>query len=285
MDGALRFGDGDHGRTVPSDAAIHVDYLATRAEAGNLAAGFAFTLASGDRNPTLAADDRLAVVAATNVVAAAGGATAETLEHAEGRAWDALERVTRAVTLADIEALAIATPGTAVAGATAIAGLHPAMPCVDAAGIVTVVVVPWLPAGRPMPSDGLLRAVRRYLGRRRLIGTRIEVVAPTYLEVAVRATVATDPGVARESVRSAVEAAVRRFFHPLEGGPDGGGWPLGRDVYRTEVLDVINRVPGVARVEALELVAAGCDTCSNVCVGRTGLVASGNHAIGVEPAR
>jgi len=35
----------------------------------------------------------------------------------------------------------------------------------------------------------------------------------------------------------------------------------------------------------LELVAEGCGVCSNVCVGRTGLVASGSHEITVEAAR
>jgi predicted phage baseplate assembly protein len=189
------------------------------------------------------------------------------------------------VTLADIETLASSTPGTAVARAVAIAGLYSALPCVDAAGLITVVVIPWLPAGRPTPTDGLLRTVRAFLARRRVIGTRIEVVGPEYVEVSVRATVAADRGVAREPVRADVVAAISRFFDPLEGGPGGAGWPLGRDVYRTEVLDVINRVPGVARVEALELVAAGCGVCSNVCVGRTGLVASGTNEITVEPAR
>ena len=226
-----------------------------------------------------------AIASIANVVAATGGAPAETLEHAEGRALDEVGRVTRAVTVPDIEELARSTPGTAVARATAIPGLFPTFPCVDAAGIVTVVVVPWLPVGRPTPSGGLLGAVRAFLERRRLIGTRIEVIGPTYLEVTARATVTADPGSAREAVRARVVDAVRRFFDPLAGGPDGTGWPLGRDVYRTEVLDVINRVEGVARVQDLELVAEGCGVCSNVCVGRTGLVASGSHEITVEAAR
>jgi predicted phage baseplate assembly protein len=226
-----------------------------------------------------------AIASIRNVVAATGGARAETLEHAEGRALDEVGRVTRAVTLADIELLARSTPGTAIARASAIAGLFPPFPCVDAAGIVAVVVVPWLPRARPVPSVGLLGAVRASLARRRLIGTRIEVIGPTYLEVIVRATVTADPGVARETVRLRVDEAVRRFFDPLEGGPDGTGWPLGRDVYQTEVLDIINRVDGVDRVRELELVAEGCGVCTNVCVGRTGLVASGAHEIAVEGAR
>ncbi len=284
IEGALTFGDGDRGRVVPRGADLYASYLVTKADAGNLPSGRRLRLVEGGPG-TLPAGTVDAIASLTNVVAAAGGAPAETLEHAEGRALDEVGRVTRAVTVADIELLARSTPGTAIARAAAIPGLFPPFPCVDAAGVVTVVVIPWLPDGRPVPSAGLLGAVRAFLGRRRLIGTRIEVIGPTYLEVTVRATVTGDAGVARETVRARVVEAVRRFFHPLDGGPDGAGWPLGRDVYRTEVLDVINRVDGVARVQDLELIAEGCGVCSNVCVSRTGLVASGAHTISVEPAR
>lgn len=282
--GAITFGDGDRGRVVPRGARVVASYLVTKAEGGNVPSGRALRLA--DRGPaSLPAGAVAAIASIRNVVAATGGARAETLEHAEGRALDEVGRVTRAVTLADIELLARSTPGTAIARASAIAGLFPPFPCVDAAGIVSVVVIPWLPRARPVPSAGLLGAVRASLARRRLIGTRIEVIGPTYLEVIVRATVSADPGIARETVRLRVDRAVRQFLDPLEGGPDGTGWPLGHDVYRTEVLEVINRVDGVARVRDLELVAEGCGVCSNVCVGRTGLVASGAHEITVEGAR
>jgi predicted phage baseplate assembly protein len=284
VSGAITFGDGDRGRVAPRGARVFASYLVTKAADGNLPSGRDLCLV--DRGPiTPPAGEVAAIASIRNVVAATGGARAETLEHAEGRALDEVGRVTRAVTLADIELLARSTPGTAIARASAIAGLFPPFPCVDAAGIVAVVVVPWLPRARPVPSVGLLGAVRASLARRRLIGTRIEVIGPTYLEVIVRATVTADPGVARETVRLRVDEAVRRFFDPLEGGPDGTGWPLGRDVYQTEVLDIINRVDGVARVRELELVAEGCGVCTNVCVGRTGLVASGAHEIAVEGAR
>jgi predicted phage baseplate assembly protein len=291
--GSMTFGDGEHGRAVPAGVPVVATYLVTTAATGNIPAHRSFALArtahdatvlaSGHGDPPVSIDEAAAALeSAENVVPAAGGAPAETLEHAEGRALEAMARVTRAVTLRDIEELASATPGTAVARATAIAGLHPSFPCVDAAGMVTLVILPWLPTGRPMPSLGLLSAVRASLARRRIVGTRIQVTGPTYLEVAVRATVAALPGEARDAVRDAVVRAVVRFFDPLDGGPDGTGWPFGRDVYRTEVLDVVNRVPGVARVESLELVAEGCGVCSNVCVGRTGLVASGAHEIVVR---
>jgi predicted phage baseplate assembly protein len=150
--------------------------------------------------------------------------------------------------------------------------------------VVTVIVLPFLPQRKPFPSAGTRRAVMRFLSRRRLIGTRVVVVGPRYLEIAVRARVQALAGVDPVSLRGRIVSALDRFFHPLTGGPDGEGWPFGRDVYRSEVLQVLDEVPGVDHVLSLEFVSGcGCHgpVCGNVCVGPIGLVASGSHEIAI----
>src|SRR5690606_8047542 len=96
---------------------------------------------------------------------------------------------TRAVTAADYEALAFETPGVTLARVGVRPNLHPGFPCWDAPGVVTVIILPHLPAGRPEPSCETIRQVAAYLARRRIVGTRIEVVGPTYRTVAVQASV------------------------------------------------------------------------------------------------
>jgi predicted phage baseplate assembly protein len=270
--GLLTFGDGENGRRIPPGAQVSARYRSTRGAAGNLPAGrTASTAIAG-------------VAGISNPVAAEGGAMAETLAEATARAVDAVERTPRAVTLADYESLALKTPGVRLARVEARANLDPALPCLRATGVVTVLVLPFLPRRKPMPGAGTLRAVARYLARRRVIGTRVVVAGPTYLEVSVRATVRAFPGVSPAALRERVVAALDRFFHPLTGGPDGQGWPFGRDVYRSEVLQVLDEVPGVDHVLALEM-AAGCGCggagCGNLCVGPLGLAASGRHEIQV----
>jgi predicted phage baseplate assembly protein len=131
-----------------------------------------------------------------------------------------------------------------------------------------------------MPSPGLVRAVGAYLERRRVLGTSVEVAAPVYVDVTVRAALRLRPRASpTETVRRA-RAALDQFFHPLTGGPDGTGWPLGRDVYRSEVLQVLDGTAGVEHVESLELLGRdGKALCGNVCVGPRGLVAAGGHEI------
>jgi len=193
-----------------------------------------------------------------------------------------METSQRAVTLQDYATLAMQTPGVHLARVTARANLHPNFPCLKALGMITVMIVPDMPGPRPLPSPGLRGAVAAYLNRRRIIGTRVEVVGPSYLEVGVRAQVRAFVGVSRANLQQKIIAALNTFLHPLQGGPAGTGWPFGRDVYRAEILQVIDEVPGVDHVLTLELVPAGCEAqCGNVCLSPTSLVTAGYHDIEV----
>lgn len=218
----------------------------------------------------------------TNPVPATGGAPAETLAHAIGRAIELMETPDRAVTLQDYETLALRTPGVQLARVTARANLHPSFPCLKAPGLITVIVLSYLPADQPMPSPGLRRLVAAYLNRRRVVGTRVEVVGPGYRDVAVRAKVRACRGINKADLGQKIAESLNNFLHPLRGGPDGSGWPFGRDVYRSEILQVIDQIPGVDHVLSLDLLAEGCEPqCGNVCLSPMTLVAAGQHEIDV----
>ena len=181
----------------------------------------------------------------TNPQPASGGVAAEPLSEAIGRAVEALhaherlldlcgetkcqtfdqlapQRVralpapTRAVNRLDLERLALDVPGTRVARARAWAAVHPEYPCLQAPGVVTVVVVPDMPITRPEPSQGLLQAVKRFLDRRRVVGTRVEVVGPHYLEVSVRARVRTRPHTNAARVRDPDLPGAERLPRPTQ---------------------------------------------------------------------
>ena len=280
--GTIQLGDGERGLVPPTHAAIVAAYRTTEARNGNLHAGAIHTVSAGLHNRALLTDAARGSLDVTNPVPATGGAGAETLEHAEGRASELASRVTRAVTSADFEQLALATPGTRLARAIARANVHPGLPCVEAVGIVTVVVLPFLPAARPEPTLGLLRAVSAHLNAHRIVGTRVEVTGPTYTVVSVQARVSATRLAIRSELVQRIGERLDRFFHPLHGGPDGTGWPLGRDVVRSEVLQVIDAVPGVDHVLDLELVDEDGASCGNLCLGPAGLVVSGVHRIEVS---
>jgi len=283
--GVLSFGDGEKGRVPQPDAAFFVLYNWTRAEAGNLPGHEKLEFIDGPHNRALIPSFDNVVKefdTMTNAMSSIAGAPAETLDGAATRAIKMVSQTNRAVTLQDYERLALATPGTQLARAEARANRHPSFSCLKAPGLITLVVLPNMPVTRPTPSAGLKRAVASYLQPKRVIGTRVMVMGPDYLEIAVQATVKSFTGVSRVNLQKQIVAALNNFLHPLTGGPQGTGWPLGRDLYRSEVMQLIDGVVGVDNVVSLALVAGNCGPqCGNVCLGPTSLIAAGDHVIEV----
>jgi predicted phage baseplate assembly protein len=312
----LEIGDGERARVVPAGALLLARYRTTHGAAGNLAASSPLAPSPPPRNtPWLSllpppVVDQLSRIGRT-AGPATGGAAAETVPAASARAvrllhapeqlveaaraagQDTLDQVdggtvrtlaspTRGVNCLDLERLALDVPGTRVARARAWAGVHPAYPCLRAPGVVSVVIVPDQPGPEPMPSAELLGAVRRFLDRRRLVSMRIEVLGPRYLAIDIHARVVTRPLASAPRVEAAIRAALQEFLDPRQGGPDGRGWPFGRDVYRTEILELIDRVPGVDHVAELALGSGQGDRapdCGNVRLCPTWLVRAGEIRI------
>ena len=280
--GQIVTGDGEHGRTVPAGAKVLVTADGTRGAGGNLAAGAIDSVADSARNGALHAAFLTTNLfhRISNRSAATGGTAAETIRAAIARARADREAPLRAVTLDDHEVLALATPGARIARAEARANIHPGFPCLLAPGIVTVLVLPHLPVDRPEPTAGLREVVAEWLNDHRVIGSRIEVAGPVYAPVSVRAEVGVSAGARSSDLAALIAERIDRFLDPLTGGPDGNGWPFGRDVYRSELLQLIAETEGVEHVRALELVdAAGNVSCGNFCVGPFGLPLALPHQI------
>jgi Baseplate J-like protein len=115
-------------------------------------------------------------------------------------------------------------------------------PQLDMPGHVTVLI---LPTTRSRPSEHLLRRVRAILEPARLITTRVHVVAPRFVLMNIRVTLVIQKDALPKTVRASGVAALEKFLDPLEGGPDGFGWPFGRDVYISEIYRILARLPGV----------------------------------------
>ncbi len=126
--------------------------------------------------------------------------------------------------------------------------LRGAPPYAPLPGALSVVILPKpdpLGATPFTPSPTLIQQFRHFLDRRRLITTRVHVVGPRPVVVTLAVQVAPESAVDVPLVRAAVAARLRAFFHPFTGGDDGAGWPVGRDVYRSEIFQQAESVEGV----------------------------------------
>lgn len=314
--GLVTCGDGEHGQVFPQSSAIVVVAWATLAENGNLVARRVSGLAKTPVNTVLLASlppakQALLGQLAANPLPAVGGLPAAPLTEIEGEAAQVIaahERIldlaenaqvttldqipksavlalpapSQAVNLLDTERIALDVPGTVVARARAWPDTDPALPGLHATGVVTVVILPDMPVAEPEPSPGLLAQVKRYLDRRRVICTRLEVTAPTYVVITVTATVQALTGANLAAVQSGILAALANFLSPLTGGPAALGWPFGRSVYRAEIMQLIASVPGVDFVTSMTLTAgSGTPQCGDIVLCPTFLASPGAHQIQV----
>ena len=126
-------------------------------------------------------------------------------------------------------------------------------PEVDRRGHVSLVVVPQTADLYSVLSEDLLTTLETFLQPRCLLTTFVHVVAPQYVTVQVRARLVLKSNDEERAFPRRAEAALEQFFHPLQGGPDGQGWPFGRPVYESEVYRVLDQVEGVDYVEGLVL--------------------------------
>jgi hypothetical protein len=206
-----------------------------------------------------------------------GGSAAETVEEGERSIPTWLRHRDRAVTASDFRDIVLRTPGVDLGRCDVLSLFDPrADPPVadptDAAGAVTVMVVPRADALAPSPpattDPHVLEAVCRWLDPKRLLTTQVFVRGARWVPVVVSIGIALMPGEVREEVEQRAAAAIRGYLSPLTGGLVGAeqpgitveatggsptGWPLQTAVRRDDLTAAATRVPGVRYVEGVRL--------------------------------
>lgn len=255
---AVRLGDGSvrlYGAVPPRGAQLVLSaYRTGGGRAGNVAAGQVRVLKTSVPY----------VSRVENRTAATGGADAESVADAKARGPMLLRTRGRAVTAEDFAELT-----REVAPEIARAQCLPAETQAEAGG-VRVLVVPHVASdalGRVnladlTPTQRTLSRISAYLDERRLVGTRVVVEPPEYVGLTAVVSVSARGAIAPADVQAAVLRALYRYLHPLEGGPEGGGWPFGRAVQAGELYAVLAAVPGVdlARETTIALYPADATT-------------------------
>lgn len=241
--GVVTFGDGRKGMVPPEGRA---NIVARRYQVGGGSAGNvnAHTLTALTR--AIAYIDKV-----TNPIPASGGSDAENVEEAKERAPATIKSRDRAVTAEDFETLALRA-STSLARAK----------CIESRthrGAVTLVVIPKADTAgditkKLLPSPEILRHVKRFLDERRLVGTMLDVVRPSYRDLSLRVFLVRRAVGANERVRREIDRMLRRRLHPLVGGRDGRGWQFGRSVIKSDLMHVVEQVPGVPGVDDMEMI-------------------------------
>jgi predicted phage baseplate assembly protein len=169
-----------------------------------------------------------------------------------------LRHQNRLVTQDDFRDLTLQAPGVDVGRVEVLPLFRPTTPPqTDAAGIVTLLVLPRFDTVEPLwptPDRRFLRRVCEYLDAHRLITTELYVRGPQYVSVYVSVGIVVQAGFFADDVQANVQTALRFYLAALPpGGPFGGGWPLGRKLLKKDLEAHLTRVPGVEYVDGMEL--------------------------------
>jgi predicted phage baseplate assembly protein len=220
-----------------------------------------------------------------------GGLDAESLESAMMRAPALLRSRDRAVTESDFEFLAMQALPAAIGRVKCLQPI-PAQAGRVVPGQVYVLVIPRVadpetylaPAQLELDAE-TLRVLTAYLDERRLLTARLDIRPPAYTWVSCRVQLRAAPGVAQETVEAEVLRRLYRFLNPLTGGPEGKGWPFGRDLFVSDVYQSLQGIPNVQFIRGVELRlaqpsgAGRGNPVESVEVVTHGVVVSGRHEI------
>jgi len=235
------------------------------------------------------------VARVTNRAPAVGGRDAQSLEDAKLRAPQSLRTRTRAVTADDFETLARQVHGVDRARCLA-PGAQPPAAGHPRPGEIQLAILPqiddshgYISPDRLTLSAELKQSVESYLNERRLIGTRLDVQPAHFTWVSITAKIRvperTDPARTAD-LRRRVETELYRYLSPYVGGPEGTGWPFGRDLHVSELYALLQRIPGVEFVDDLRIAvrdptsgAAAQPAAPRLVLPPNGLICSDIHHV------
>lgn len=248
LTGEIRFGDGINGLIPPGGAGnIRMSlYRTGGGDSGNISTGILTQLKT-----TVPYVERV-----TNYEPATGGTSAETHDSLLRRAPRMIRHRGRAVTVEDYEDLALMA-SSEVARVCCV-------PLYDLAadpngapvkpGAVSIIVVPRSTDAKPVPGLELIRRVRDFISARRIPTSRLAITGPKYIRVSVNAEVAPVSLEGAGEIDLAIYQSLVRFLHPLTGGLSGAGWDFGREPHKSDLYTLIESIPGVDHVRALEVI-------------------------------
>lgn len=179
----------------------------------------------------------------------------------------------QAVTLNDYETLAKMTTGLRVARAKALADKDN--------NRITMVVVPFSRGNYPLADAFFCKRICRFLDPKRLITTRINVMASHYTPVGVNLHIKTHNNVQKERVRLDIITTINEYLHPLRGGDNKEGWEFGRGIYLSDIYALVELVKGVSSILDVAFYGGGeyDGTKKRYRIAKESLIETLNHRV------
>lgn len=124
-------------------------------------------------------------------------------------------------------------------------------------GHVSVIVIPGsdinpVYSKNGSPTDELKNKIKTYLDVRRMITTRVHVVGPDYRKVKLETWISLKENTVERTIEDKVKDSIIKYFAPFD-KETGKGWPLGRNLYQSEVYHLVEGIIGVDHVVKIRI--------------------------------
>lgn len=120
----------------------------------------------------------------------------------------------------------------------------------------------WIIFATESPGEkdlSIIKEVRDYLIPRKLIGTAIRVREARYTPTKLFVDIAYESYADVTDTENRVKANIQNFLDAINGGPDGDGWPFGRDIMVYELYHLIEKTEGVDHVVKIADLQGGAE--------------------------
>ncbi len=264
--GIISFGDGKNGRIPQAYGRIVVNYTYGEPKSA-VPLDTVFSLY--DESDTCLYSE----ISTKNVLSI--GNEQESLDDLKSRAKKELLIPNSALTLSDIEYVVKNTPDLRIARSAA---------RISGENEIEIVIIPVSHSKKPLPTQSLLKSVCKHIDKHRPVTTLIKILSPKYVEISVNAVIRTSSALSEQQIID----ALANFLIPVSQQPDYEGWPIGRPVYKSEILSVLEKISGVDCVESLTLHAKSDEqglyrySPPNIILHNSAFTVSGNHNITIK---
>lgn len=151
-----------------------------------------------------------------------------------------------------------------------------------APGHVSVVIVPFKETQKNeiQPTEDQRTALWNYLNDHRLLTTRHHVVGPIYVSISADIQVVRRHDALDEELRDRIVQAIEDFLSPLPTS-NSPGWPFGRNVYVSELYELLEQVEGIDYIPDIQL-SSQCPPESDRCVAAEPIFNNEEEKIGLQ---
>ena len=264
--GEVRFGDDTEGKIpILGKDNIVVSYRIGGGKRGNVLAGEVSKLVD-----TVAFVDKV-----KNPIAASGGADLQSMENLMEMAPKRIKHRYRAVSREDYTYM-VREASSDIAKVAVVQ---------EGKGKLDLYIVPFSKQRKPMPSLGLKKTVQTHIDCVSPATATVTAKEPVYVSLNLELELSLVNFSFVSTMKNSINAALKRFLHPIDGNHQGEGWEFGVLPSLADFYQLFDEIEGIEIIETLQVTLSSnkgnyaLNDQSTPILSKKELICNGNHNI------